>query len=220
MLSKKWVVSVSSILLVVLLFAGYMAIAAEYGSQGDPLVTLSYIEELIPDLKKSIDTAIAAKVKEFDDSIRQKVDEFTLTIDDKIGRLESQMAATQVDDAFVQRVVDAVSDKMGGAVTGPGGEENPVGEGSYVGSALFEVGRFQRGQTVMCPVGTEILWRIGTATVVAGGSPGLIDITVGEDLGSGKQLQVNHVYVATIDSRGFLCTSDCVILIKGPYTVQ
>ncbi|MDR1117540.1 MAG: hypothetical protein LBL09_04760 [Oscillospiraceae bacterium] len=222
MLSKKWIISVSSVLLVVLLFAGYMAIAAEFGSQGDPLVTLSYIEELIPDLKKSIEDAIAEKTRQFDASIQAKVEEVNQTIDDKIGRFESQYAASFADDEFVGRIADAVMDKMGGSVSspGPGGEENPASAGNYAGSALFEVVRFETGQTVSTPIGTEILWRIGTATVSGSGSPGLIDITTGEDLAAGKQLQQNHVYVATVKDRGFKCTSGCVILIKGPYTVS
>ena len=41
MARNKWMVTVGSILLIALLASGYMAVAAEYGSKEDPLVTLS-----------------------------------------------------------------------------------------------------------------------------------------------------------------------------------
>ena len=223
MLSKKWVVGVSSVLMVILLFAGYMAIAAESGTQGNPLVTISYIEELIPQLQKTIQDRIDAKTQEFDSTIDEKVKEVERNIDDKIGRFESQYAASFVDDEFIGKIAEAVVAKTGGLPTGTTNGTDPVsGSGTFSGGAgaLFEVVRFETGQTVMTPVGTEILWRIGTATVVASGSPGLIDVTTGEDLAADQQLKQNHLYVATVENRGFKCSSGCVILIKGTYTVS
>ena len=43
---KKWSVWLTCILVAALMIAGVAAIAAEYGSQSDPLVTLSYIEQV------------------------------------------------------------------------------------------------------------------------------------------------------------------------------
>ena len=44
---RKWTIWLSAALLVVLAVSGYFAIAAEYGSKEDPLVTLSYINEVL-----------------------------------------------------------------------------------------------------------------------------------------------------------------------------
>ena len=47
MKSRKWTFSLAALLLVVLMTTCYLAIAAEYGSQDDPLVTLSYINDVL-----------------------------------------------------------------------------------------------------------------------------------------------------------------------------
>ena len=209
MLPKKWVVGISTVLMVVLLFAGYMAVAAELGSKEDPLVTLSYIEELLPELQEKIDAVIASKTAEFDTSVAAKVTEMNQAIDDKIAELDSQYIGDYGSDEFINKVADAVIAKMGDGTVASGGT-----------SSLFEVVKFTSGQTVICEIGTEVLWRIGSATCVSPSEPGLIDITSGGTLSNGQSLQQNHVYVATIENRGFTATSDCTILIKGPYTIQ
>ena len=54
--NKKWTIWLTCALVAVLMVAGLGVIAAEYGSQSDPLVTLSYIEQvLLPQAKKDVD---------------------------------------------------------------------------------------------------------------------------------------------------------------------
>ena len=45
--NKKWTIWLTCALVAVLMVAGLGVIAAEYGSQSDPLVTLSYIEQVL-----------------------------------------------------------------------------------------------------------------------------------------------------------------------------
>jgi len=213
-LPKKWVIGVTSLLLVALLLTGYLAVAAEYGSQNDPLVTLSYIEELLPQLREAIDNAVKDKTAEFDRTLDNKLNEAMNSIDAKIAQFETDFSADVADESFIASVADLVVQKIGSS----GGS----GDGSTTGGTaeLFKVVRFKSGQTVIGEVGTEILWRIGSATCVSPGSPGLIDVSTGGDLANGGALQQNHLYVVTVEGRGFKVTSDCVILIKGPYTVK
>lgn len=214
MLPKKWVIGVTALLLVVLLFTGYLAVAAEYGSQNDPLVTLSYIEELLPELQQTIDKAIDNKTEEFDATLEQKIQQALESIDAKIAEFKNEYSSDIVDDTFLNTVADMVYQK----IQASGGNSGTVSEGGS--ESLFSVVRFKSGQTVIGEVGTEILWRFGTATCVSPGTPGLIDVSTGGDLPNGGALQQNHLYVVTVERRGFKATSDCVILIKGPYTVQ
>jgi len=213
-LPKKWVIGVTSLLLVALLLAGYLAVAAEYGSQNDPLVTLSYIEELLPELRETINNAVKDKTAEFDSALDKKIQEAMNSIDAKIAQFETDYSADVADESFIASVADLVSQKIGSA----GGSGDSSSSGGT--SELFKVVRFKSGQTVIGEVGTEILWRIGTATVVSPGSPGLIDVSTGSDLANGGTLQQNHLYVVTVEGRGFKASSDCVILMKGPYTVK
>lgn len=214
MLPKKWVIGVTALLLIVLLLAGYLAVAAEYGSQNDPLVTLSYIEELIPELQQTIDKAIESKTAEFDTTLDQKIKQALDSIDAKIAEFKNDYSSDIVDDAFINSIADMVYEK----IRSSGGTGGTVSEGASGG--LFTVVRFKSGQTVIGDVGTEILWRFGTANCVSPGTPGLIDVTSGTDLPNGGALQQNHLYVVTVEKRGFKATSDCVILVKGSYNVQ
>ncbi len=217
MVSKRWIAGVCSVLIVVLLLAGGAAVAAELGGKDDPLVSLSYIEQLIPQLNENIEKVIKDKVSEFDESLDTKIDEVNRSIDEKISRFEEQYAAGFANDDFIAKVAAALADKgiTGSSGGSTGGSGTTSGEGY-----LFTRVDVTTGHTLYGEVGTEILWRIGTGVCVSPGTPGLIDITTGGDLASGGQLQQNHVYVVTVGDRGFKATSDCRVMIKGPYTIQ
>lgn len=224
MVSKKWIAGACSVLLVLLLIAGGAAVAADLGGADDPLVSLSYIEQLIPQLNENIEKIIDEKIDAFDTSLDEKIAQVDQSIDEKISRFEEQYAAGFADEEFIAKVAAALADKglstgtSGGDTTGDGSGETstPVSGEGY----LFKVVDVSAGQTLIGEVGTEILWRIGTGTCSSPGSPGLIDITTGSDLAAGGQLQQNHVYVVTVRDRGFKATSNCKALIKGPYSIQ
>jgi hypothetical protein len=76
------------------------------------------------------------------------------------------------------------------------------------------------GKTLKLSLGSEVLLRLGSATVVAAGSPGLIDETAGIDLGGGKALEANHLYLATVEGRGFKATAKVTVFVRGAYTVE
>ena len=62
--------------------------------------------------------------------------------------------------------------------------------------------------------------RIGSATVVSGTEPGLIDVTTGGTLNNGKALEKNHLYMATIADRAVKAGAATVkLLIRGGYTL-
>lgn len=222
MVSKRWIAGVCSGLIVVLLLAGGAAVAAELGGKDDPLVSLSYIEQLIPQLNENIEKVISEKVNEFDASLDTKIEEVNKSIDEKISRFEEQYAAGFANQDFIDKVAAALVDKglSGSTGSGEGGSTGGSGEGY-----LFTRVDVKSGDTLIGEVGTEILWRLGTGVCVSPGSPGLIDISIGGgsgagDLAAGGQLQQNHVYVVTVSDRGFKATSDCRVMIKGPYTIQ
>ena len=222
MVSKRWIAGVCSVLIVVLLLAGGAAVAAELGGKDDPLVSLSYIEQLIPQLNENIEKVISEKVNEFDASLDTKIEEVNKSIDEKISRFEEQYAAGFANQDFIDKVAAALVDKglSGSTGSGEGGSTGGSGEGY-----LFTRVDVKSGDTLIGEVGTEILWRLGTGVCVSPGSPGLIDISIGGgsgagDLAAGGQLQQNHVYVVTVRDRGFKATSDCRVMIKGPYTIQ
>lgn len=220
MVSKRWIAGVCSVLIVVLLLAGGAAVAAELGGKDDPLVSLSYIEQLIPQLNENIEKVISEKVNEFDASLDTKIEEVNKSIDEKISRFEEQYAAGFANQEFIDKVAAALADKGLSGSTGSGEGSGTVAGDGY----LYTRVDVDAGQTLYGEVGTEILWRIGNGVVVSPGVPGLIDISSGEDAASGTALSANHVYVVTVggagNERGFRATSNCRVMIKGPYTIQ
>lgn len=207
MAQKKWVIGLSSFLLIVLLFVGYMALAAELGSRDDPLVTQSYIaDELLPGLNKKIDDAIAAKTKDYSDEMNAQYDKLMTELEKKIASLGQSFSGDLNDPAFIEAVAAAVIAKQGGS-------------GGAVPADTMKRVDVESGKTVKLNLGSEVLLRLGSATVVASGTPGLIDMTAGTDLANGKSLEANHLYMATVDGRGFKTTAKTTVFIRGGYTV-
>lgn len=99
-------------------------------------------------------------------------------------------------------------------------EQAASGAGSS-GSAVFSVVTLSKGQVLVGDVGCEILLRVGSASCQSDGSTGLIDVTSGGNLGNGKALEKNHLYMVTISTRSVVAGADSVkLLVRGPYTVQ
>ena len=89
----------------------YLAIAAEYGSQDDPLVTLSYINDVLaPEAEAKIEEIFNQKADEFDSLIDQRLASIQSEID-------SQLAAAggtgTPSDALIEAVTAAVLEQLG-----------------------------------------------------------------------------------------------------------
>ncbi len=206
MKQKKWVTGTVAAILVCMLLAGYMAVAAELGTKSDPLVTLGYItDELQPYIMNKVDEAIQTKSAEFSDQMNAQTVKFQKELDDKIATIGANAAGT-TDEAFVDAVADAVIAKMGSTVP----------SGASAGYTKVEVAS---GKTVTGKIGTEILLRLGSASCVASGDTGLIDLTAGTTLSNGKALSANHLYMITIDGRGFKASANTTVFIRGQYTI-
>ena len=93
--------------------------------------------------------------------------------------------------------------------------------GGASGGNVFKVVTLSKGQTLVGDVGCEVMLRIGTAACGTTDSVGIIDTTDGTNLGDGKALVVNHLYMVTISTRTVTATSGTVkVLVRGPYTIR
>lgn len=87
-------------------------------------------------------------------------------------------------------------------------------------SATYAVVTLSKGQQLKLAVGCEVMLRVGTATVSANTEPALVDVTTGGNLSSGKGLEKNHLYLATIADRTVKAGGDTVkLLVRGGYTL-
>ena len=200
---KKWSIWVTCVLVAVLMIAGLGAIAAEYGSQSDPLVTLSYIEQvLLPKTQKDVDKSVSNAMGDFEDALSDSNRSIQSYIDKKLR----SFAAGDVDEELIDAIAASILEQTGDSIT--------------AGEASWSVVQVPAGCTVVCEVGVQAILRVGQATCVAGGSPGLIDLSNGETLANGGALAANHLYAVSVQGRGIYTAQGCTLLIAGSYTIQ
>ena len=110
--------------------------------------------------------------------------------------------------------------------TQPGTEEDPLVTKSYVESVLypqikFKVVEVPAGKSVLCSAGTEMILRMGSCNIIGTQKGGVSDVTMGYDLVNGTAVQGNHLLIVPLDDgRGVKTSTDCLIMIKGNYTIQ
>lgn len=200
---KKWSIWLTCVLVAVMMIAGLGVIAAEYGSQSDPLVTLSYIEKvLLPNAQKDVDKTVSNAMEEFEDALSDS----DKTIQSYIDKKLRSFASGDVDEELIDAIAASVLEQAGGSVT--------------AGEVSWSVIQVPAGRTVVCEVGVQAILRVGQATCVAAGTPGLIDLSNGETLENVGALAANHLYTASIQGRGIYTAQGCTLLIAGSYTIQ
>ena len=113
MKQKKWKAITSVALLAALITVGFFAIAAEYGTSDDPLVSLSYINNVLsPQISEKVDEIIAEKTSSLEDELDNKISSISGEISDKISEYTSKSSDEIVNDAFIQSVADKVAEKV------------------------------------------------------------------------------------------------------------
>ena len=153
------------------------------GTSGDPLITLSYLnEKFLPQVLSKVDERAAAQGMELAEKLSAQVKTDAAEFERKYG------AGTGVSDA---------------------------------GSAFsFEVITLDKGQTLSCNVGCEVMLRVGSASCMASSNPGLVDETAGSTIANGGALQKNHLCMATISGSGVKAGTDGTkLLVRGGYTL-
>lgn len=153
--------------------------SATAGTESDPLVTKSYIEQWVTP------------------SLTEKASE------DAQSQLETMTSALQGELAELKKDMES-----GSIVTGGSG-------GQYQLISLI------KGEQLSLDLGTQVVLRIGTATISATSFPALVDLTNGDSLSNGDSLTANHLYLSTIEGRVITATSASTkIMVYGGYQVN
>lgn len=190
MKKSTWNTKALAFLVIALTVTGIAAAAANYGSAEDPLVTASYINDVVqPEISEQIEDALQEKEAE----ILEQIDE----------KLENSGVSAEYSDDLIDQIASRAAQKVSA-----GNGEN------------WQVIKVPAGKNLTGHVGCQIMLRIGGATCVSAGSTGLIDMSDGSVLGNGGALKTNHLYMITIDGRGLKAIGDATLLIKGSYSIQ
>lgn len=108
----------------------------------------------------------------------------------------------------------------------PGTDGDPLITRSYIESVVYPSTRFKvvnvsAGNSVIFSSGTEAILRMGNCSVIGTQKGGISDVTMGYDLPDGTMVQGNHHLICPLDDgRGIRANSDCIIMIKGNYTIK
>ncbi len=85
----------------------------------------------------------------------------------------------------------------------------------------FVVAEVPAGKRIICEAGCELILRSGKAEIIATQKGGIADTTAGTDLADGSQAPKNHLLIVPVDDgRGMDMETDCILMIKGGYSVK
>jgi len=174
---------------------GIFAIAVDYGTQSDPLVSLSYITDVFaPDvLKKAESTA-----KNTANQINSNIASYDSIVDKKVNEFTDRNTAT-VDSTMIEQIA------------------NKVPAPATKQSAPFTTMELAAGKTVKLSKGCEVLIRSGSATCTAGS---LVNATTGAAVSPGGALAINHLYITAEAGATISMKSNSTVLIKGQYSAN
>lgn len=190
------IVVVISFLTILFIVHIVQAASAEPGTEEDPLVTKSYVDDVLAQLMKELEG-----IKKENLLLRETVS--------KLSAVNSSQGDLGTDE-----VLEKTSTELN--------EINNQLELLKAGH-LFKVLELEAGQKLLAGDSAEIIVRLGRASAVASGS-GLIDISAGniKDILSGQVIPNSHLLLAPVgDGRGIKAVSDKVIvLVRGKYTIE
>lgn len=194
-MNRKFMVSAFCALCVLLAGGIFTALAAGgYGSQDDPLVTLSYITDVaVPEANARIDSVFSQKETAIKSDIDGKVETVRTQLESQLSQLQN------VSQDTINQVVELVKDQIG----------------SSSGSSTWKMITLQKGQQIKAGVGTQLLLRRGAASCYSG----MINLSSGEILTHGQQVAENNMYLIGTDGCGFVASQDCTVLVDGTYTI-
>lgn len=170
-----------------------VSVSAQPGDTSDPLVSKTYVDGQINQLKTLINNLSGTS-----------------------GVSGTATLNQSEKDAMVAEVLAYIETVYGESLRNTqAGAVQPVQSSSE--EAVFTVVHAYKGQTLMGQSSTEIILRGGTATAVTGVN-GLCDITGGADVMNGMNIKTNHLLIVPVgDGRGMTFTSDAYLMIKGGY---
>ena len=119
------------------------------------------------------------------------------------------ISKSYIENVLIPRIEKLIDSKVSG------------GGGNTGASSSFTVVEARAGQEIICGAGSELILRMGSATVIATAKGGLADTTSGYDLANGTAMPSNHLLVVPVaDGRGVKAQTNVIVLIKGSYSIR
>ena len=200
---KKMKTALICAILTVIVISAFAIPGVSAYSETDPLITLSYLEEVVvPKIKEELTSFVESSFSGVRDDLAQ---ELSNQIDSKLESVEPSVT------------VSATVDDTRGAVNSDEVNVTPV-NASYI---LLEL---SKGQKIMAQSICEFIVRPGSKmkAVSPFDSQGVADITNGVEVLDGQELSINAYCLIPRggDGRGMEVVSEkAYVMIRGEYTV-
>lgn len=207
---KKSVYVIASALILVLTAVVIGATdGAAPGSEQDPIVTQSYVEQKTEQMKFYIDSLVAKVNEEI-----AKLNTGTAKLSEDYTVQGSELARQSQEIINLKAQLEQKNQEIAKLQ-----EDVKVFSGI---KTKFEVVELQKNQVLIAGEGAEIIPRSGKYTAIFGTNGGLSDITSAKDLKNGEAIVMNHMLIASRgDGRGLKAVQDkSFLIIKGTYTVK
>ncbi len=165
------------------------------GSVNDPIVTKSYVDELVRTIASGGTPPPAATPA------------------------PPAAQTPQLTEAAIKKLIEEEVKKAVSAAPQTPAAPRPVADASLI------VVQLKPGQTLMGGVGTEMIVRTGKATAYSNTENGIPDVTDGKDLGNGAEIPLNHLLVFPREGRGIKTDarenrSDIFVMVRGAYLIM
>lgn len=210
--NKKTVISVLIITSSLVAVHIIQAATAEPGTDADPLVTKSYVDQKFESFSaiEELDSKIAALTTK-NEELDKKLEEITTKDGEQTKKIEELTKA--LNDLYEKN--DEYKIKT---------EELETRLQSIETYGKFVALELTANQKLMTGESAEIILRGGKAKAIGGEGGGLSDITsgTGADVNTDQDVPLNHLLlVSRDDGRGIkIVSKKAWVLVKGPYTIE
>ncbi|NLB16228.1 MAG: hypothetical protein GX827_05390 [Clostridiales bacterium] len=199
--------------IVIAAVAAITVFAEGYDTSADPLVTVSYIQNVKTEIKNEIITELdISSVKSHMTEIITSI----MALEQQQSKQAADIKALKEGSAAKTAETDSEAETETKAAGAPAAE-----------SASYEVIRLIKGQTITADASLELIPRSGSLNAVVTSETnrvnkvGLSDLTSGTEILDGEALEINHyILVSRADGRGVTAVSDeCYLMVRGSYTI-
>lgn len=224
--NKKTIISVLIIASSLVAVHIIQAATAEPGTDEDPLVTKSYVDQKFESFSgiKELDTKITALTTK-NEELTNKLDELATKDEEQIKKIEELYSAGGEQSKKIEELTKALNELYEkNEEYKVKTEEMETRLASIETYGKFVALELTENQKLMTGESAEIIMRGGKAKAIGGEGGGLSDITsgTGGDVNTDQDVPLNHLLlVSRDDGRGIkIVSKKAWVLVKGPYTIE
>ncbi len=206
MTKKRLVLLITGVILVIAVSGGLFALANGEGTETDPLITKSYLEDIFqPQVESLIDSAVSDAAKAEKADLDKLLIDYKNQISARVEEFNAETGGSLDNAAYAALLEEAVRERLAGI------EVTPAADGD-----IFRTVKLANGQTLYCSEGAEFFIRSGSVKTTGE----FLNVPSASVASKGAKLGTNTLYVAPGSSSGILATSDTTVFIRGGYTVK